>query len=528
MNSYYQIELKNDGTYLIIHNATDNGSPIDFNELSDYLSDKNISFDISSLKKSILAAQNLDSVKVNSYSKYEEAEDMAVKISDDHRFVSVRFYPPSTKGNLLSKQDIVNSLNIKGIVYGIDEELIDNLLINKEYCTDYIIAKALLPVNGKDAYIDYCFNIDLSAKPAVNEDGSVDFFNLNTVNHINEGDILAELHREVPGTDGIDVFGEPIKCRDVKSTVLKIGKNISLNEDKTKAYSEVSGHVTLVDDTIFVSNVYEVNNVDSSTGDINYDGSVKILGNVNSNFTVTAKGDIEVSGVVEGATLNADGNVIIARGINGMGKGVVNAKGNIIVKYVENATLISAGYIQTEAIMHSKVMAMNEVIVDGKKGNVAGSYVSARDKICVKSLGSQMGTDTVVQLGIDVFQKKYIEDLRLKIMEDSKTLSQIIPIRNALHEKLNKGVTLLDMQLDKLNLLDEQFIILSNSIENSQDKLDELESFSVNECVSFLSVKDVVFSGTKICINDCSLTTKSDYKYCKFILDNSEIKMVSL
>ena len=528
MNAYFQLEIKTDGTYIIVHKESGDGESISINELSDYLSSRNISYDIASLKKSITSASDLDAVKVNSVSKYEESEDFLMKISEDKLSVIVRFYPPSTNGNILTKDDILNSLRGKGVVYGIDESLVDELISSKLYCTDYIIAKALLPVNGKDAYIEYFFNTDLSAKPALNEDGSVDFFNLNTVNHIKEGDLLAKLHKEVYGTDGFDVTGEVIKQREIKSAVIKYGNNVSVNDDKTEIFSLVSGHVTLIDGTVFVSDVFETNNVDSSTGDIDYDGSIKILGNVNSNFTVTAKGDIEVDGVVEGAILKAGGNIIIARGVNGMGKGSVEAKGNIIVKYIENATVISGGFIQTEAIMHSKVMAMTEIIVDGKKGNIAGSYVSTRDSISVKSLGSQMGTDTVVQLGMDVYQKKHIEELKNKLLENSKTLSQIIPVRNTFLDKINKGFKLLDMQKEKLEELEEQFAFLNDSIERIQDKLDEMEEYSFSDCKSNLCIKDVVFAGTKICINDSSLTVKSDCRYCKFILDSSEVKMVSL
>ena len=102
-----------------------------------------------------------------------------------------------------------------------------------------------------DLYVEYFFNTDLKARPTLNEDGSVDFFNLNTMNHVKKDDLLARLTKEDPGDYGINVCGEQVKPRDVKRLKLKYGRNIYVNEDRTEAYCEVNGHVTLVDDKIF-------------------------------------------------------------------------------------------------------------------------------------------------------------------------------------------------------------------------------------------------------------------------------------
>ena len=84
-----------------------------------------------------------------------------------------------------------------------------------------------------------------------------------------------------------------------------------MSEDGTKLISQVSGHVQLEGDKVFVSNCLELVDVDASTGDIDYDGSVVIKGNVLAGFSVKAAGDISVSGIVEGATLISGGNITL-------------------------------------------------------------------------------------------------------------------------------------------------------------------------------------------------------------------------
>ena len=91
------------------------------------------------------------------------------------------------------------------------------------------------------------------------------------------------------GDVGTNVMGEKLKPREVKKKKLKYGRNITVSEDKLTMISEVDGHVTLVDDKVFVSDVLTVENVDNSTGDIDYEGSVQVNGNVCANFTIKAK-----------------------------------------------------------------------------------------------------------------------------------------------------------------------------------------------------------------------------------------------
>ena len=528
MNGYFQLEMTPQGTLLHIFKHTGDGIPLNINELADYLNKKGIEFDIADLNKKIMQIHDKGTITLDDVKRYPEREMINVTISPNKMEAICRFYPPSVGGNLLSREDIIADLNSANVVYGIDTDAIEKYIENREYCKDFVLARGKEVRHGTDASIEYFFNTDLRAKPTVNEDGSVDFFNLNTVNHIKKGDVLAKLTREDPGEGGLDVTNGFVKPRDVKKLMLKFGRNVVLNEDKTIAYSEVSGHVMLVEGKIFVSNVFEVENVDASTGDIDYDGSVKINGNVNSNFTVKATGNIEIAGVVEGAIIHAGGNITIARGINGMGKGNISADGNIICKYVENAKLAAGGFIQTEAIMHSTVSARTEVIVDGRKGNISGSFVSARDSITVKSLGSQMGSDTVVQLGLDPAMKQRIDFLNSERERISKNLAQILPVLDAFKQKIAKGVKMTPDTIKNIKDMSEAASTLMKQREEYAEELDDIKDSLTSETSSQVIVRDVVFAGTKICINDIQMTVKSDCKYCRFYKDRADIKMSSL
>ncbi len=97
----------------------------------------------------------------------------------------------------------------------------------------------------------------------------------------------------------------------------KYGRNLEVSEDGLRLISKVTGHVSLEGDKIFVSDEYIIQtDVDTSTGDIEYNGNVKILGCVRAGFSVKATGNISVSGAVEGAIITAGKDVILERGRN--------------------------------------------------------------------------------------------------------------------------------------------------------------------------------------------------------------------
>ena len=74
------------------------------------------------------------------------------------------------------------------------------------YCTPIVLAKGIPVVEGKSAVIKYNFSTKLESKPKVLEDGTVDFHNLDIINHVNEGDVLAVMEPMVEGTPGKDLL----------------------------------------------------------------------------------------------------------------------------------------------------------------------------------------------------------------------------------------------------------------------------------------------------------------------------------
>lgn len=528
-NGYFQLVSKDGEVKLRLVPPTDGGENIEISEVMGYLQQKSIPYDLSVLNNTIQNLVNTTELKLTNGSGHLERECCKIEVSQDKMTVTARFLAPSEGGELMTKDEFLNDLAHKNIVQGIDEAVIDDFFENRKYCTDIVVAKGKEPRHGEDARIEYFFNVDLKVKPTLKDDGSVDFFNLNTINHCNKGDMLARLIQEDLGEAGIDVYGERIKPREVHRAFLKFGKNIKLGEDGLEIFSEVNGHVELVEDKVFVSDVFEVENVDNSTGNIEYEGSIQINGNVGENFSVKAKGNVEVRGVVEGAYVEAGGDIIIARGMNGMGKGTLKAGGNIVSKFLENVkSAVADGYISTESILHSTVMARTEVTVDGKRGFITGGRVCAGNMIKVKTLGSSMGADTIVEVGTDPGIKLRYQELQKSVMEINKILKSIQPIIDAGNQKIAKGIRLEPDQL--------KYVLSLMKLREGKNAQLQKESEEMNQIQTELGlmangqvvVTGEVFPGTRICIGDTSTVVKSSVQYCRFIKEAGDVKMTGM
>ena len=528
MNAYYEIFSDNGTTAIRFYPATDGGENIRREELLEYLSIKNIIYDPKVLAPVLVPYT--EQIVVPTLSRFERADGEYAKIdiSPDNMTVTARLIAPFAGGPRMTKREFLSELTSRGIVHGIEEEIIDAFLADVKYCTDVIVASGTPAKQGSDAVIEYYFNTDPRVRPTLNEDGSVDFFNLNTINHCRKGEKLAKLTPAVQGTPGMNVKGERIRPRDVRPAILKFGHNITQSEDKTELYSDVDGQVSYVEGKVFVSNILEVENVDNSVGNIEYDGTVRVNGNVCENFSVKAKGSIEVHGVVEGAYLEAGENIIIARGMNGMHKGVLKADGNIIAKFLENSTATAGGYVEAESIIHSTVNAGTEVHVNGKRGFISGGHVTAKTLIQVKNLGSGMGSDTVVEVGIDASVKARIQSLQKEITDINKQQATITPVLDGAKKKLQQGIKMLPDQLQQIQQLAllskknmERMAVCVKELEQYQDVLDAKSEGQV-------IVTGDVYPGTKICISDVSMVVKGAMKYCRFIKEAGDVKMAAI
>ncbi len=285
VNGYIEVEINEKNAICYTFPPAEGGVPLSVSEAMRYLDEHGLyGIDEIQLNK-YLSSEEEHTFMLQSIDGLEFSESLTITFSLDKMEAICRFMPPSKGGKLMNTHDILVTLAQNNVTYGIDEEAIIQHLGEPVYATDIVLAHGTHPVHGHDASIDYFFNTNPSLKPKHNEDGTVNYRELNTICRVKKGELLARLTPADKGADGKNVCGETISAKPVRTLQLEYGKNIILSEDHLEIRSAVTGHVMLVEGKVFVSDVYDVPaDVDHSTGNIKYDGSVFVHGNVRGGF----------------------------------------------------------------------------------------------------------------------------------------------------------------------------------------------------------------------------------------------------
>ncbi len=524
-NGFFQLDIREDGVYAHIYPAKENGKPVMIQEFTDYIETCGVKeYNLSELNKAMEKITEEKEIFVSRQKISEVPETAKVRITSDGMMAVIRFYPPSVNGKYMTERDILNELSRVNVKYGISEKVLKAYMAGRQFCRDIPIAKGKAVIPGKDAVITYHFQTNPTAKPQLLEDGTVDFHQLNLFTSVKNGDLLAELALEKPGEPGMDVFGNPVMPFKVKGKVLKYGRNIRLSEDSTKIYSEVDGDVKLEGDTVFVANTYTVPaDVDASTGDIQYNGNVVVTGNVRAGFSVEASGDIEVNGVVEGAVLKAGGSIVLKRGVQGMGKGSLEAGKDIITKFIESCSVSAGNVINTGSSLHSDLTAEEEIIVSGKKGFLIGGTVSAGKKIEASVFGNKMNTHTVLKVGVKPEVMERFKELTSVIKEEQEEILKQKQVIDAMKKKLQEGQKLLPNQVALAKQSGEILKSIGEQLEKDSAEYQLLKKEVEENKNGKVVVKHTIYPGVHIYISNRVYPVKDIRSRCQFRVDGADV-----
>ncbi len=528
-NSGYSITYEKDGVYLVVYKPTDFFSRVTENDLLNIINKKRIrNYNASIISE---ALRNCDGNPVKIAEAQEEARvDCGIEaiISQDKMKGFVQLSPPEGNGSPVTIEAIVQALYTKGVVFGMKEDKIRELVTRPVYHQQVLVAEGIPAVNGKNGEIKFLIDVKKDRKPTIMEDGTVNYKDMDLIENITKGQKLAVLVPPVPGKHGKNLVGIDIKAIDGRPAIFPKGKNVVLSADGQELYADIDGQLMYADGKISVFATHEVMaDVDNSTGNIKFIGNVIVRGNVLSGFEIEAGGNIEVIGVAEGAILKAGGNIILKRGMHGNGKGVLIAGGDIIAKYIESANVEARCDIRAEAIMHCDVKCGNKLELGGKKGLLVGGTARVGNLVELKYLGSQMSTATVLEVGVDPHLRERLKFLKTDFpnMEDGLLkATQAITLLNRLKNSS-------ELSMEKREILAKSTrakFFYENKLQEYKRELSEIEEKLQQGANGRVKIYGSVYQGVRVAIGNSLLYIKQETQYCTLYSDGADVRVGSL
>ncbi len=462
----------------------------------------------------------------------EKKPEFSLQISMDNMTAYLRV-KPAYAGQKVSYDEICEFLKQKDVTYGICELAIQSFCEEERFYSELICAKGTPVVDGTDGWLTYHFDTNKNLMPKEREDGTVDFRDLGLVKNIVKGDALCTITPPEPGKDGTDVFGHVIPFRPGLMPTLPFGANTVASPDKLSLLAEVDGCIEYLNTQINVNDVFIVRgNVDSASGNVTANGSVIVQGDVREGFFVKAGQDISVRGIVEGATLEAKGSISLSRGMNGMGRGTLNAGGNIVGKYFENANLNSENDIYADVLLNCRATARGSIILKGQKASLIGGSCQVGQRIYAKNIGTPGSTATRVSIVSEALSSLLVADkeennqdsLNRKLAEAQKTLDEFTEQYTALKQQISLNG---QPGMERTNMLLKASIMkksqLNEAVQSLKKQISSLEQ-KTNSLVDFHVVGvGIIYPGTKMSIGPHTTNIQNEYSNTKFYADQERI-----
>lgn len=361
--------------------------------------------------------------------RYEDGEDIMnqsddkktyVRVSDDNMTAYIYLALPES-GKKYSMAEVIACLNNNNVNMGIDEKVIDYIISREIYLREIPVAKGKPVIDGIDGFYDYKFRRVLDKKPLMNEDGSVDFWSISSVENVFEGQVIAVYNPALEGENGYTVNGKTLTAKRGKELVALKGKGFQREEDKVTYTSLIDGKIEVMNERINISEVFELyGNADVNVGNIDFPGDVIIHGNVCSGVTIKAGGSLTVDGSVEAAYITAKKDIIFRSGMQGGYKAQVVSGGNIYAKFFEHTNIEAEGYIEAGIIMNSYIKSCEKLMLAGKRAVIVGGEIYAIQSVDSMGIGNQAELPTQIVVGVseDTFSKKKLLEKKIQITQE--------------------------------------------------------------------------------------------------------------
>ncbi len=526
----YKVRVTKSGIWLTVTAPKGKGEKVTAESIENKCYEMRIAtFDRNAVAKAVKKADG-ERVKIGEWVPNPNYDGtMRVEVSEDEMRAFVYCNTPRFNGRHMDYDDIIEGLRNSGVVTGIKESEIKEYLEEMDYKRPLLAAEGQYARNGRDSYIDFKVRIDKSKTQFEEDDtGKVDFRNLELLENVVVGQLLAVKVPAEEGIPGRTITNRVIPAKTGRDVAIKFGKGTILSEDGTELTAEINGQVVYKAGRLSVEPVFIVHgDVSLETGNIVFLGSVIVQGSVQDNFEVKAAGNVEVKGTVHKSFIEAEGDIVVHQGISGKDEARIESTGgSIFAKFVQNSNLVAEkNVVVPEGILHSKVDAGEKIYSIGRRAKIAGGVIRAGDEVNARFLGAEGATRTVIRVGVNPKILQQVDDLtKVKNELETELTTLRLDLKTLTTQKRNAGGKLSDEKDKLLSELTAREEKQGARFEEVSGELEELTSYiGMLEHKGKVCAEKVAYPGVEVYIKDKDFRIKDNYTHVKFTLDGDDI-----
>ncbi len=447
-----------------------------------------------------------------------------VIVVKDAMSASLLIRKPGKDDPFVTEDEIRKELARAEVVYGVNDAVVQEIISQQRFNVPIKVADGLLPEKGQNAVFTYHFNTTDQHQPKVDEHGHVDYKDISFIQNCEAGTVLVTKTPPTTGKPGMTIHHKEILGPIGRDLSFNNGANTTFADNGLSLVAAKSGVIQFLNGKVSIVDVVMINSdVDFSVGNIDCRGSVRVKGDVKTGFELTVDGDLEVSGNVEDCKLHVKGNIFVKGGFFGEGTGVMEAEGDLILKYAEGQR-ISCGHNLTVGgeIINCQVTAKEKVAVKGRRGKIVGGEIRAGKEIRAAVLGSPAGTSTRLTVGYnaDLFAQFFhtVQEIARVTRDGERVKSALANLARL--EMLNKLPPPKRQTMAKLQLfLDE----LPESLRVLEEEKAEVESKLKELSDARIVAEEIIHPGVRASFGLVYRDFFQDEKRCTLRLDGNQV-----
>jgi hypothetical protein len=219
-----------------------------------------------------------------------------------------------TLENRITLTEARHALNGAGVIFGIDFAAVEKVLLEADGGW-HEVARGNEVKKGRDGSIEPLFEPEITVSFAGGEESSkVDFKEKVTIPFVREGDIIAKIHHPELGEPGRLVTGAAIEPPPVKGARFYCKDGCELDKDGISILATKAGRPMVEGGSqkrfFILPSFIHWGDVDLKSGNLRFNGELKITGNIVEGMTVESQGNLEIQGHAAGARIIAGKSAI--------------------------------------------------------------------------------------------------------------------------------------------------------------------------------------------------------------------------
>ncbi|WP_417579501.1 DUF342 domain-containing protein [Nitrincola sp.] len=442
---------------------------------------------------------------------------------------------PAYGGKKITREWVFEELQTQGI----DESCVDQAALEQVLeagqAERLCVARGIEPEPGLDSRFEVLVEDCKNLLAGYSDEDQVDFHQVQNFTVVEEGEALMQRLPPTPGVLGLTVLGEKLPTEPGCELEFNAGAEGAIIDPNNPdlLIAAVKGHPILIENGVVVDPTLRIDTINLESGNIDFDGSVEVKGDVTSGFSLQATGNVFIGGMVEKATVVAGRNLTIVGGVAGedLGrdhnnqlilKARIRAGGNISAKYANLAYLRANGDILIrEFVLQSHLSAKGGVYLTqpGSKGCIIGGKTLARTEIIVNGLGSDANVPTVVRVGRVNCKRKLEEQLQAEHKNCLKNC-----------EKLEKVLKSAENPEPKASINEQMCLKIKTTLTSYEQKAERIKAIQVQLSArkqsnddAKVTVNGIIYPNVCIGIDGASFNNRLRKGGCTLVREGSEV-----